>query len=183
MTDLNRRHFLAGLTAVLGVSGVVYLNDNAIEVGATYKPSGKNEFFNDDHMKLAARFVDIIIPDTDTPGAAKASVHLYIDHMAGAWMTEDESAVILEGLDNLDAAAKKGHGKSFLSLDDAYQVAIVQNMDDNRETNQAYNALKAYTVTGYYTSKIGATQELYYDPYPGSYREVLFKDIGRASAT
>lgn len=183
MTELNRRHFIAGLTAVLGVAGVAYLNSNAIEVGATYKPGGENEFFTEPRMKILARFVDIIIPETDTPGASQAGVHQYIDHMAGAWMTDEESAVILKAVEGLDLAANKSHGKDFMALDAVDQVAIVQNMDDNRRKNKAYNTVKAYTVTGYYTSELGASEELIYDPIPGPYHEVLFKDVGRVFAT
>ena len=180
MNKLNRRHFITGLTAAVGAGIIIHLNDNAVEVGLTYTPSGKNEFFSDAHMKLMARFVDIIIPETDTPGAAEAGVHLYIDHLAGSWMNDEEKAVLLEGLNNLDAAAQ---GNEFMALDADAQVAIVQTMDDNREGDKAYSTLKAYAVTGYYTSEIGGTQELRYDPFPGGFKEVLLKDVGRLSAT
>ena len=180
MADVNRRYVLAGLTAVLGAAGVAYMNPNAVEVGATYKPSGKNEFFSDAHMKLMARFVDIIIPETDTPGAAEAGVHLYMDHLAGSWMNEEEKAVLLAGLTSLDTA---DGGKNFLELDADAQVAIVQAMDDNRDNDKVYATLKAYAVTGYYTSEIGGTQELHYDPFPGGFKEVLLKDVGRLSTS
>lgn len=180
MNKLNRRHFITGLTAVIGATSFTHLNANAVEVGLTYTPSGKNEFFSDAHMKLMARFVDIIIPETDTPGAAEAGVHLYMDHLAGSWMNDEEKAVLLEGLNNLDAASQ---GEDFMALDADAQVAIVQTMDDNRRVDKIYNTLKAYAVTGYYTSEIGGTQELRYDPYPGGAREVLLKDVDRLSAT
>ncbi len=183
MAKLNRRHFVAGLTAVLGATGYAYLNRHAIEVGQSYTPGGENEFFSEAHMKLLSRFVDIIIPETDTPGASQAGVHHYIDHMAGSWMNDKESPLILRAVEALDQAANKSHGKDFMSLEGDAQVAIVQNMDDNRQTNKAYNMLKSYTVTGYYTSELGASEELIYDPIPGEYREVLFSEVGRVSAT
>ena len=39
--------------------------------------------------------------------------------------------------------------------------------------------LKEAVVFGYYTSQIGASQELGYSPVPGPYREVPFSDVGK----
>ena len=169
MPHINRRHFIEGLTAAVGAG---LLNANAFEVGATFVSDGKNKFFDEAQMKLLARFVDIIIPDTDTPGASMASVHHYIDHMTGVWMTAEEKAVIVSLLDQLIA-------NDFMSLDGKAQIDIIQSMDDERENNIPYATLKAYTVTGYYTSEIGASEELNYDTIPGPYHEILLKNGDR----
>lgn len=183
MTKLDRRNFIVGLTAILGSASLASLHVNAIEIGENFKPGGKAEFFNDHQMKMVKLIADIIIPDTDTPGALKAGVHLYIDHMAGSWMTGKETSVILKGLDAIDADAKNYYGENFTGLDRAAQVAIVQKLDDERYENKAYGMLKSYTVVGYYTSEIGATQELNYDPIPGPHREIPFSKVGRVWAT
>ena len=45
--------------------------------------------------------------------------------------------------------------------------------------HQVYRRVKELTVTGYYTSEVGGTEEL--TPIPmGDFRDVPFDDIGRA---
>lgn len=183
MTELDRRNFIAGLTAILGSASLASLHVSAIEIGETFKPSGKAEFFGDREMEMIKLIADIIIPDTDTPGASKAGVHLYIDHMAGSWMTGEETALLTKCLDDINSGAQQRHGASFTELDQAAQVAIVQVLDDERGENKAYDMLKSYIVVGYYTSEIGATQELLYDPIPGPHREIPFSEVGRVWAT
>ncbi|MBT5185197.1 MAG: gluconate 2-dehydrogenase subunit 3 family protein [Kordiimonadaceae bacterium] len=175
MEDINRRDILTGLTAMLGVSALSTIHANAIEVGFGFKPSGKNAIFNEQQMKIVELIANIIIPDTDTPGASKAGVHLYIDHMAGNWMTKDEASSLIKGIDKINT-------DKFTSLNHEEQVVFVQNLDDNRDKEQTYNTLKSYTVVGYYTSEIGSTLELNYDPVPGKYEEIPFDSVGKVWA-
>jgi len=177
MDDINRRDILVGLTAALGASALGSLHANAIEAGLAFKPSANNVIFTDEQMKIVENIADIIIPDTDTPGAAAAGVHLYIDHMAGNWMTDEEASALIVGIDKIDADAK-----GFTTLSHADQVVFVQNLDDNRDKEQTYSTLKSYTVVGYYTSEIGSTLELNYDPIPGGYEEIPLNSVGKVWA-
>jgi len=153
---------------------------NAVEVGLTFKPSGSHLIFSKQQMLLVARISDIIIPVTDTPGAIAAGVPYYIDHMAADWMKKAECNRLLRGIDKIDADAKVNYGHGFLALASEIQVAIVQALDDNLKQEPGYKTLKTYTVIGYYSSKIGMTVELNYDPIPGPYKEIPFSDVGKA---
>ncbi|WOH39508.1 gluconate 2-dehydrogenase subunit 3 family protein [Thalassotalea fonticola] len=180
MGNLNRREFIAGLAAMLGTAAMTPGLANAVNIGLTFKPSGSNIIFSEQQMMLVARIADIIIPATDTPGAIDAGVHLYIDHIAANWMNKQESNRLLAGIDKIDADAKAKYDSGFLALDNKIQIAIVQALDDNLAQEPAYKMLKTYTVTGYYTSKIGMTVELNYDPIPGPYKEIPLSDVGKA---
>ncbi len=46
-----------------------------------------------------------------------------------------------------------------------------------------FSQLKELTVAGYYTSEVGATQELHWNPAPGEYRpDVPLAEVGRTWA-
>lgn len=186
MSNLNRREFLeglaAGLAAMLGTAALNSSLANAVELGLTFKPSNSNVIFSEHQLNIVARISDIIIPVTDTPGAIAAGVHCYIDHIAGNWMNKKQSSLLIAGIDKIDADAKAKYGSGFLTLASEIQVAIVQTLDDNLKQETAYKILKTYTVIGYYTSKIGMSVELNYDPIPGPYKEIPFRDVGKAWA-
>jgi len=182
MSNVNRREFIAGLAAMLGTAALTSPLVNAVEVGLTFKPSNKPDFFSDHQLKIVARISDIIIPVTDTPGAIAAGVHWYIDHISGNWINNAQSRQLISGINKIDADAKAKYGSSFLALASETQVTIVQELDDNLKQEPAYKMLKIYTVIGYYTSKVGMTVELNYDPIPGPYKEIPFSDVGKAWA-
>ena len=186
MSNINRRDFLeglaAGLAAMLGTAALTSPLVNAVEVGLTFKPSNSNVIFSDHQLNIVARISDIIIPVTDTPGAIAADVHRYIDHIAANWMNKTQSHQLIAGINKIDSDAKAKYGSGFLALTNEIQVAIVQTLDDNLKQEPAYKILKTYTVIGYYTSKIGMSVELNYDPIPGPYKEIPFSDVGKAWA-
>ena len=173
--NLKRREFIVGLTAVLGVSQLSAMQAKAIEAATNFKSGDTPKYFSETQIKIIERIADIIIPDTDTPGAAKAGVHLYIDHMAANWMTDAERSALTAGISKIDS-------RGFLDLSAGDQVAFVQDLDDRRGEEPAYNTIKEFTVIGYYTSEIGATVELNYDPLPGEFKEIPFSDVGKTWA-
>lgn len=180
MRNYNRREFIAGLTGILGATVITSSLAKAVEVGLTYKSSGDNLILTKQQMLLVARISDIIIPVTDTPGAIDAGVPYFIDHMTANWMNKTDSSLLISGIDKVDAEAKAKHGRGFLTLDSNIQIDIVQALDDNLKQEPAYKLLKKLTVIGYYTSKIGMTVELNYDPIPGPYKEIPFHDVGKS---
>lgn len=174
MDHLSRRSFISGLTALMG--GALALS--ACDAAVDYKSGPKAKILSGDQLKMIELMADIIIPDTDTPGAATAGVHDFINHMVAKYMTDEEAEAFTNGLAVVDTSAG-----GFLSLSHDKQVAVVAALDENMKKERFYRIFKGLVVTGYYTSEIGATQELIYDPVPGPYHEVPLADIGRAWAT
>ena len=129
-------------------------------------------------LKTTEFIANIIIPDTDTPGATAAGVHRFIDHMVGHYMTREEAEEFTTGLDTLNKLPD-----AFNRLNEQKQTTIVAELDKNLQKNTFYKSFKELTIIGYYSSEIGATQELRYDPLPGPYKEIPFTEIGRAWST
>lgn len=120
-----------------------------------------------------------IIPRTHTPGATDARVADFIDTMLADWYTRPERDRFIAGLVDLDARAMKAHGRGFADISSAARVAMLSGLDDEvtalrRANTQAGNehwfaTLKFLTVWGYYTSRVGATEELRSSAMPGRY--------------
>jgi gluconate 2-dehydrogenase gamma chain len=116
------------------------------------------KFFTDSEIKLISRVSDLIIPNTDTPGAVAAGVPRYIDSIVAANHAMQQQ---LRG--NLPML-----GEDFLSKTEAEQIAILKPISDEVDAGrvpvgsvaEVFQTLKNLTCDGYYTSQIGLVQEL-----------------------
>lgn len=125
------------------------------------------KFFTSPEYETVSRLADVIIPPTDTPGAATAGVPEYIDYVVNN--NPEHQKVVREGLAWLDALAKEHSAKRFVELTDQQQINLLtpfSNAVDRGEVNTAgarfFRIIKSMTADGYYTSQIGLVQELGY---------------------
>ena len=128
----------------------------------------------DPRSPLVDRLCDLVIPPTDTPGGAAAGAGVFVllalDHSVGGL----EPAVLTHVAGALDAAA----GGSFLKSAPARQAALLTDLDRKAfgqppavgAPEQAWRALKPAIVAGYYTTEIGGSRELVFEPVPDSKR-------------
>ncbi len=125
---------------------------------------------------------DLIIPATDTPGAKAARVNEFIDVLLAEWMTAETRDRFLAGLADLDVRSRATFGKDFVDGAAADQVRLLTLLEDEalRLKDQPapalpshpepfFRTIKRLTMYGYYTSEIGAKQELHFDMIPGRY--------------
>lgn len=177
---LDRRKFLVALTAVMG-GAVSPFASKAILAAETFEPDGSLKILTSDQAQLLERIADVIIPETDTPGAAAAGVHFYIDKMVATWMGQKHAARFMSRL----AAFEQAH-LGFLEKSADQQIAVVQKLDDNMWQGahaDFYREMKELVLIGYYTSEVGASVELAYDPVPGPFHPVSIEDYDRTWST
>jgi gluconate 2-dehydrogenase gamma chain len=125
---------------------------------------------------------ELIIPATDTPGARAAGVPQFVDRALADFYDATDGARFKAGLDQIDRDARASHGAAFVALTGAQQLALLTRYDT--EGMASFRALKELVTIGYFTSELGATIALRYDPVPGEYRGcVPLKEIGRGWAT
>jgi len=169
---LNRRRFIAGLTSAMGAS-FVSKHALAVDAALAYQSGSRASIMTASQLELVKQIGEIIIPETDTPGAIAADVHGYIDYMLADFMTEDARNNFLVGLEKIDAQAG-----GFLKLTADKQQAFVAHLDkaaysrDGKKTHADYRALKSWVTTGFFTSEAGMTEAGIYRPLPGPLREV-----------
>jgi hypothetical protein len=129
------------------------------------------ELLSPEQGRLVAEIVETIIPETDTPGAKAARVHVFVDLMLARCVPAADSKAVLEALDDV--------GEPFLQAAPADRQERLGRMDA-----KTFALVKELTLVGYFTSKVGATQALAYDAVPGSYRGCIdLKPGQRAWAT
>lgn len=115
-----------------------------------------------------AALADAIIPDTDTPGAGAAGVHVFIDLLLADCLSADERTAFVDGLAAFDASCRQAHGTGIEGATPAQRTALLVRAET--EKNPFVQNLKSLTVLGYGSSKIGASQALAWDAVPGAYR-------------
>ena len=115
-----------------------------------------------------AALVDAILPDTDTPGARAAGVHVFVDLAVAECLPPDEREAFRSGLAALEPPA--GAATASACGGDAGRGDGRCCATRRRRRTPFVKALKSLTVLGYGTSRIGATQALADDQVPGRYR-------------
>jgi hypothetical protein len=145
---------------------------------------------------------DLIIPETDTPGAKAARVNEFIDVILTEWATDPERQYFLNGLAGMDKQSNELFGRDFVDASPVQQVTLLRAMDDFSANERAekrakhgntvpeldaqlkgnfYDVFRGITLHGYYTSEIGFTQELKLQIVPGAQHgcEKLGPGLGR----
>ncbi|MEO5820223.1 MAG: gluconate 2-dehydrogenase subunit 3 family protein [Vicinamibacteraceae bacterium] len=115
-----------------------------------------------------AAVVDAILPDTDTPGARAAGVHVFIDLAVAECLSVGDQDAFRTGLASLDASCRRAHGAGLDTVAPAALSALLREAE--AAGTPFVKTVKGLTVLGYGTSRIGATQALADDPSPGRYR-------------
>jgi hypothetical protein len=111
--------------------------------------------------ELVTALSELIIPQTDTPGAKAALVNRFIDAVLED-SDEPDRKDFLKGLAWMDSRSRELFGTDFVAAAPGQQAALLTIISSDRNTAHAdqvgvefFEALKELTVTGYYTSEIG----------------------------
>ena len=151
------------------------------------RADGRWRALTSDQSELVATIAEQIIPETDTPGARAAEVHVFIDKMLAGHYPAEERDRVRDGLAELDETARRACGSPFIRCSADEQRAMLGLLDQQafaqRRDPHWFRTIKELTVLGYYTSEIGATQELRHVAVPGRFEGcVPLEQIGRTWA-
>jgi hypothetical protein len=115
---------------------------------------------------LVIALTELIIPQTETPGAKAALVNRFIDGVLAEAKTADRDA-FLRGLAWIDERSRARHAKAFTAASASEQESLLatlaseaNNTPDDRPGVEFFRAIKSMTISGYYTSEIGLQEEL-----------------------
>lgn len=126
---------------------------------------------------------EMIIPETDTPGAKSAKVNEFIDLLLTDWYDPAETQEFLRGLADVDVRSRNLFGKDFIDGTPDQQAQMLHAMDEDamlfakalkaavprtvvslNQTTPAptnfFYTMKKLTLAGYYTSEPGFEKEL-----------------------
>ena len=140
-------------------------------------------FFDGRQSETVSAICELIIPETDTPGAKAAKVHEYVDFVLSE-EEEDAQGTFLGGIRWVDEKSRSLFGTSFTELKQEQQARVLGLISSDQDVAPADEAgveffkdIKTRTIEGYYTSEIGLVQELGYRgktflfEYPGCQHE------------
>jgi hypothetical protein len=161
---MNRRDAIERITLIMG--GVLAAPLMAAAMGEKLN-FGPSLAISADQEALLAEVANVIIPDTGTPGAKAAGVEKFITRVVRDCFQLDEQEKFYAGLARLDKDAADSYGQGFGALDNPKKIEIVRRA--STADKAFFIQMKGLTVTGYFTSEIGATKALDYLPIPGRF--------------
>lgn len=171
---MQRREAVRFLGAAITIPFLPRSAERAIELGERLHDTAEVSYrtLDRDQLALVTGLAELIIPETDTPGATRVRVPEFIDLMLTEWATDDERAKFLAGLADIDKRA----GRRFVDLPAAAKHDLATRLDAARDdatgAGHAFGQVKQLTVYAYFTSKpvvdgILKTQ-MFFDAYHGN---------------
>jgi hypothetical protein len=132
------------------------------------RAAGGPKFFTPDEYALVDELTELIIPADQKSGGAKAArVAEYVDGRLAEAFEQKERDAWRQGLKLVNSISEQMHAGAFLKSTAAQRVAVLTRMAANEQAHKApeevfFQRLKAFTIQGYYTSKIGIHDDLEY---------------------
>jgi len=139
--------------------------------------AGRLAVLDPHQVETVATIAEMIIPETDTPGARAARVPEFIDLMLAEWSADDDRARFLAGLADVDVRSRDLFSADFAAATEPQRIAILSGLDAEvtalrrakaKPEKHFFHQIKSLTLYGFYTSEIGAA-EIHYEIIPGSY--------------
>ena len=130
--------------------------------------AGAHRFFTNDEYALVDELTELVIPSDEHSGGARAArVAAFIDAVLAEAFQSSERDAWRNGLIRVNALSLEMHGRDFLKCAAPERIAVLTRMAKNEAEPKApeevfFQQLKALTVHGYYTSKIGIHDDMGY---------------------
>lgn len=117
-----------------------------------------------DQEDLLAALTEVLIPETDSPGAKTLNLHLFVLKMINDCHSPEDQQAFIEGLKKLEQRYRKGQG------------AVLANFwaaKSEGEESTFSTILRRRTIQGYLNSKYVMQNKLVYQLIPGRYQEAV----------
>lgn len=157
---MRRREVVRFLGAALALPFIPRNAEAAIKAAeGLHLQLGDGQFktLSPDQQALVTNIAELIIPETDTPGATSVNVPEFIDLILTDWMSDDERTAFLGGLSDIDTRSASVGSSRFIGLAPAKKVELLMILDrangDKAGAGLAFARIKALTVYGYFTSR------------------------------
>ncbi|HEU5154445.1 MAG TPA: gluconate 2-dehydrogenase subunit 3 family protein [Gemmatimonadales bacterium] len=126
-----------------------------------------------EQTELVAMITEMVIPETDTPGAGAVGVTPFIDYLLTEWYPPSERQQFLRGLDDLDRRAQDTYGAAFTTLPEPSRTEYLTMLDgakgDSGTAEKTFADVKSLTIYGYFTSERVQKEVLKTIVIPGHY--------------
>jgi hypothetical protein len=167
-----------GTTAITVTPAVVGLLQSCQTQTDTFSPI----HFSKENFSVVSQLMDLIIPDTDIPGAIELKLPEFLDGFIDVIMNEKAQKKITDGLDQFIVLALKDSGKSSANrldrsdLDaqlakylkaDQQQQNLVQDDETYQKASAFAKQLRSMTINAFKTNEYIGENVMAYAPIPG----------------
>lgn len=162
----------------LAPSAVSLLQSCQSATNNSYQPI----FFVDGKFEILSSIMEIIIPETDIPGAKELKLPEFVDAFVDAVVEPDNKQEILDGFNQfIEGALSQSAKKSSEDLKESdleaelskhlgveSSVTLAQNPDNELPLATVFaQQLRSLTVAAFRNNEFIGEEVLYYDPVPG----------------
>jgi len=202
---MNRREAIRLLAAGMALpvatpSALAMLREARTVVGSKVGSDTKLRTLNAHQEATVKAMAEMILPRTDTPGATDVGACEFIDLILTEWYDDSERSRFLKGLEDVDARSQSLFGKDFVGCSATQQAEILTALGEkmiaetevvrnprpargdwsSRSNENFYSMLRRLTLTAYYTSEAGATEELHYEVIPDHFDSCAVQPVKEA---
>lgn len=175
MSELGQSRRLFLKSSALSLAGLSLVGcDPSKQIDLEIASGSSFEFFDHQDAAILQDLADLMIPSTETVGAADTGTALYLDQLMQQWASKESQRAILSAIRRFDGLASELDDTPFLELDDATRLALVSDVDAvsfgaSRDTEQAsdYRFLKRLIFHIHYSSEAANPDFVL---IPGQYR-------------
>ncbi|MDH3708354.1 MAG: gluconate 2-dehydrogenase subunit 3 family protein [Cyclobacteriaceae bacterium] len=150
---------LPGLSALLKSCGVERLTD--------YQPV----YLSTDQFDTIWQLANLILPQTDTPGASEAGVAPYIDLLFESFFKDDEKQRLESGLNAFMRDCEDQENKPFVKINTQQQMKHLEEI----QSTEFFSSFKQLVLWAFFTSEVG-TKSMNYRPVPGQHQGCITID-------
>ncbi len=191
MESIDRREALKRTSLLMGGALAAptilsILQGCSARPGLNWEPS----FFSESQARLVMQLAEIILPETDTPGAKSLGVPKFIEDVVSLVMNEEQQTKFIANLDSFESECEELMGETFLDLSQEKQMEFFakkhSEIEGEVESSTSFVNptfvpgdrpliwdLKEITLAGYFTTEVGATQVLQHVLIPGEYKACI----------
>lgn len=174
---MNRRDAIRNVALLMG-SALTVSTLTVFQSGCAPSKEKETGVFSTEQKHFFDIIADIILPETDSPGAKEAKVGALIVIMLEDCYSVEDRNKIIQSLQEIEKLGTQSFNKPFTSLAPDQQTKLIENLDqeaytlasdDRKNIHDGYRIIKELTLLGYFTSEPGATQALNYIMAPGRF--------------
>ncbi|MBW3467358.1 gluconate 2-dehydrogenase subunit 3 family protein [Arthrospiribacter ruber] len=169
---MNRRDAIKSFALMMGGAMV---GANAILTGCAPDDQIQGLEFSEKDIAFLDEIGEAIIPTTDTPGAKATEIGTFMVMMVKDTYNSEQQQSFVDGLNFIKKDFKDQKGKDFMDASTEERTAYLNELKaragelEDQSAKAIIGMVQDLTVLGYFTSEIGATQQLRYYEAPGRF--------------
>lgn len=169
---MDRRHLIKNITIL---TGATFVGSEFFLTGCKNEKNITENIFSKSEIDFFDEVAETIIPMTETPGAKDAKVGEFIVRYAKDCYSPHHIETLKNGVKQLNEESNNLFKKKFISLNALEKHSLLTKIDAqtksefNKDKPHYFTLIKQMTLLGFFTSELGSTKVLRYEPLPGEY--------------